>query len=153
MQPEFLITYLAEEHTLHASGLRMPAPSLTSDKLASDLDKNFSSGSNQRLDYEQQVQLALKKMQIGQLGERIVLASECKRLSDEKRKDLSNKVSWISQTKPFLGYDIISYDRKAKMEYVEVKTSSSTVRAFYFTANEMRQAKRLTDFLPTGLRI
>ena len=143
MRSEFLSTYLFEEQTLHASGLRAIPSKHINDRLTADLDRFEAVGSKQRLDYDQQVQLALKKMQIGQLGEEIVLATECKRLKSHGLGALASQVNWVSQSQPFLGYDIVSFARSGNEEFVEVKSSIRSIKAFYFTANEMRQARRL----------
>ena len=84
-------------------------------------------------------------MQIGQLGERIAFAAEYDRLKAKKLPALAHKVDWVSQSQPFLGYDILSYSNSSVQEYVEVKSSIGLVKSFYFTANEMRQARRLRD--------
>lgn len=145
MRPNFLIDYLAEEHILHTSGLRPPPATGVRDSFADDLDRNSARGSNQTLTYEEQVQLALKKMQIGQLGERIVFESERHRLLASGKRRLASKVDWVSQKKPFLGYDIISFGTTASQEYLEVKSSIGQVKAFYFTANESKQAENYGD--------
>ena len=145
MRPEFLPVYFEEEGALHSSGLRALPTTHVNDRLASELDRFAATGSKQRLNYEQQVQLALKKMQIGQLGERIAFAAEYDRLKSKKLLNLAGKIDWVSQSQPFLGYDILSYSNSSTLEYVEVKSSIGLVKSFYFTANEMRQARRLGD--------
>lgn len=145
MRPDFLPIYLDEEHTLHSSGLRAVPAKHVDDRLASQINRLDAIGSKKKLDYDQQIQLVLKKMQIGQLGESIAFTAECERLRSKKLFSLESKVSWVSQIQPFLGYDIVSFSNSSDIEYVEVKSSISQMRSFYFTANEMRQARRLGD--------
>ena len=121
-------------------------PSIPVDEdIVDQLDLYAVNGSKTKLSYEQQIELALKKMQIGRIGEGIVVKAERKRLSKLNRPKLAKKINWISQTQPYLGYDILSYGVKAQKEYVEVKASVNEVRKFYFTANEMRVAKMRGD--------
>jgi len=103
------------------------------------------SGSQKTLTYSQQIQLALRKMYLGQLGEKIVYQSEINRLTEAHRKTLAQKVEWVSQRQPFLGFDITSFDNHSNQEYVEVKSSVGKLNRFYFTANEMGKAKQYGD--------
>ncbi len=140
-EPSFLIDYLRQHETLHKSGLaQLPSVPVAED-MVDELDNYSTSGSNAKLSYEQQIELALKKMQVGRIGESIALKAERERLRKLGKKRLAKKVTWVSQIQPYLGYDILSYGKKSKKEFVEVKASVSKVRRFYFTANEMRVAE------------
>jgi hypothetical protein len=74
-----------------------------------------------------------------------VYHAERKRLADAHQAALAARVRWISQTKPFLGYDITSFHVSGTKEYLEVKSSLGPLSRFYFTANEMKQARHFGD--------
>jgi hypothetical protein len=144
-EPTFLVSYLRQHESLHKSGLaQLPAVPVAED-VVDRLDLYSVNGSKTKLSYDQQIELALKKMQIGRIGEGVVVKAERKRLSKSGKPNLVKKINWVSQTQPYLGYDILSYDVKAQKEYVEVKASLNEVRRFYFTANEMRVAEMRGD--------
>jgi len=54
-------------------------------------------------------------------------------------------VDWVSQRKPFLGFDILSFGNEGSEEYIEVKSSVGKMKSFYFTANEMNVASEIGD--------
>jgi hypothetical protein len=105
------------------------------------LDSLTAQGSDQVLSYDEQMQLFFRRMQIGQLGEKLVFQSEVDRLIEAKQADLAERVEWISQIKPFVGYDICSFNVDSSVEYVEVKSSVGRVTRFNFTANELKVAE------------
>ena len=142
--PTFLLSYLKQHHALHTSGVASVLASVP-DELADRLDYFSANGSKAKLSYDQQVEIAIKKMQVGRVGESLVFQHEKDRLKNSGVKSLSDKVQWVSQSQPYLGYDIATFSTKSEDEYVEVKSSVSTMRAFYFTANEMRIARKKGD--------
>ena len=140
--PNFLIEYLKQHQRLHASGVVNMLASAP-ENLVDQLDQFSASGSNTKLSYEQQVELALKKMQIGRVGESLVFQREKDRLTNAGAPSLSAKVDWVSQTRPYLGFDISSFgSSKNEEEFIEVKSSVSKMRSFYFTSNEMDVAAK-----------
>jgi hypothetical protein len=140
-KPTYLVNYLRQHETLHNSGLAQLPSAPVAENVVDQLDVYAANGSNTNLSYEQQVELALKKMQIGRIGEGIAFEAEKERLINLGKKNLAKKIKWASQTQPYLGYDILSYGQKSNKEYVEVKSSLNEVKRFYFTANEMRVAE------------
>jgi len=145
LKPKLLVEYLRQHESLHKSGLSHLPSAAVKESTIDQLDVYSVNGSTTKLSYEQQIELALKKMQIGRIGESVVLQAEKERLMMEGAANLAKKVDWVSQTQPYLGYDIASFGPKAKKEYVEVKASVHEVRRFYFTANEMRVAEARGD--------
>ena len=141
LKPSFLVDYLEQHGSLHKSGLAQFPSKPVNERVVDQLDGFSVRGSKTKLSYEQQVEIALKKMQVGRIGESIVLEAERHRLTKSGNPNLAKKVDWVSQIQPYLGYDIVSYGSKSKPEYVEVKASVRAVRKFYFTANEMRVAE------------
>ena len=140
-KPGFLLGYLKQHHSFHASGMASVAVNVP-DALADRLDYYSANGSKKKLSYDQQVEIALKKMQVGRVGESLVFQREICRLETAGARALSKKVQWISQSQPYLGYDIATFGARSEEEYVEVKSSVAEMKAFYFTANEMRVAQK-----------
>ena len=93
-------------------------------------------------DYEK---AAKDRNNIGKAGEKAVYEFEKKRLFDANRKDLSDKVEWISKKDDSKGYDIKSYDEKTGFEiHIEVKTTNNNSynnMSFYLTDNELKKLK------------
>lgn len=144
-RPEFSGAYLSESFFLHSSGLRQTPLISVKDSLADTIEEFTLSGSKEPLSYDQQVELALKKMEIGRAGEAFVVDQERQRLRDAGRLDLADKVDWVSQKFPYLGYDIESFTTTGTPEVIEVKSSSGKLKSFFFTGNELNQAKKLSD--------
>lgn len=143
-RPRFAGTYLTEFSSLHRSGLRQTPTVHVDDSLSDRMEDFAASGSKRKLSYQQQVELALRKMEIGRAGEVFVLERERARLRAVGRSDLAIKVDWISQRQPYVGYDIKSFRNNGDSEFVEVKASSGALTSFFLTENELRQAKRLS---------
>ncbi|MBR8187007.1 DUF3883 domain-containing protein [Burkholderia ambifaria] len=139
--PAFLLEYLKQHELLHKSGVATVLGNV-SDPIVDESDHMAATGSGAKLSYEQQVEIAIKKMQIGRIGESLVFEYERARLRAAGLKSLSEKVRWVSQSQPYLGFDIETVNNKAQSEYIEVKSSTSKLSKFYFTANEMRVAKK-----------
>ena len=138
--PAFLLEYLRQHQSIHTNGVASSLANVR-DELVDQLDRSATSGSKANLNYEQQVELALKKMQIGRVGESLVFEQERRRLAHLGKSSLSKKVKWVSQTQPYLGFDISSYGSKFGEEFIEVKSSVASMQSFYFTANEMSVAQ------------
>jgi hypothetical protein len=139
-KPQFLLSYLSEFSVLHGSGLRQ-TPVVKIDEALIDRIPGFeASGSQTTLTYEQQVELALKRMQIGRLGEGLVYEREMQSLKAKGVPTIAEKVKWISQTKPYVGYDIGSYFESGDNHYIEVKSSIGNVVKFHLSENERKVA-------------
>ena len=134
MRPEFLAEYILGARGFHKVGLSTetgaPPPDTLSEK------------PGVKLSFEDQLKLALHKMEIGKRGEQLVFDKEVSRLA-RRHKSLADKVEWTSQTYPYRGYDIASFDDREARVYLEVKASSGNVTSFHFTENEFRTAERL----------
>lgn len=77
--------------------------------------------------------------EIGELGEKIVMKYEEKRLINEGRKDLANKIVHTSVNEgDGAGYDIKSFNRDDSFRYIEVKTTRGEVNTdFFMSSNEV----------------
>ena len=84
---------------------------------------------------------------IGEAGETLVLEHERKILYDSGQLDLSKKVEHVAQTRgPSAGYDILSYDRRGKEKWIDVKTTRLGIRTpFFITKNELCTSKKHSD--------
>jgi hypothetical protein len=134
MRPSFLSEYILGARGFHKVGVSTetgaPPPDTMPEK------------PGVKLSFEDQLKLALHKMEIGKRGEQLVFDGEVNRLA-RKHKPLAKKVEWTSQTYPYRGYDIASFDDKEARIYLEVKSSSGVITSFHFTENEFRTAERL----------
>ena len=85
---------------------------------------------------------------IGDLGEKLTLEHEIKRLTDnDKNNDLSDRVALISKVNSLAGYDISSYNDKnsdpLKFDrFIEVKSTTSLSPHFFWSRNEIQVAKK-----------
>jgi hypothetical protein len=83
--------------------------------------------------------------EIGNEGEKWVYKIEKRRLYQLGRRDLSEKVEWVSKTQgDGLGYDILSFDNmNGSNIYIEVKTTNGEINTpFFITVNEMEFAEQ-----------
>ncbi|MDR0438235.1 MAG: DUF3883 domain-containing protein [Bacteroidales bacterium] len=105
--------------------------------------KGYKKGEPYKPDYEKVVK---NRNNIGKAGENAVFEYEKKRLSDANRKDLADKVEWISKIDDSQGYDIKSYNEKTGIEiHIEVKTTENDNPdniSFYLTDNELNRLKK-----------
>ncbi len=86
----------------------------------------------------------------GLLGEELVIAYEIERLTKLGRKDLAQKIKWVSKEDDTIGYDIISFDigkfNIVYEKYIEVKsTEENDTNAFYISANELNVMEELKE--------
>lgn len=107
----------------------------------------FDSGDDARLrklkiSNEELVELNQLRDEIGLKGEEFVVKRERRLLLRKKRPDLASKVDWVSQTYPYEGYDILSYDEKGRRKYIEVKSTTGQGKKFYMSENEWRTARK-----------
>jgi|GEM_PF-5211456 len=136
MRPEFLSQYILGARGFHKVGVSTetgPPPSDTTPEKPGI-----------KLSFEDQLKLALHKMEIGKRGEQHVFEREVAKLL-KKDKALADKVEWTSQTYPYRGYDIASFNDDESPVYIEVKASSGALSAFHFTENEYVTASRLKN--------
>jgi hypothetical protein len=143
-KPEFVMSYLTEFSSLHGSGLRQTPQIHVQDSLSDRIEEFAAFGSKRKLSYEQQIELSLKKMEIGRAGEAFVLEQERTKLRAAGRSDLARRIDWISQSRPYVGFDITSFSNGGGAEFIEVKSSSGLLTSFFLTENEYRQARKLS---------
>jgi len=97
--------------------------------------KDYSVKISEKLDYEK---IAKQKATIGKIGEAAVVEFEKNRLIKAGKRNLAQKVKWISQTSDSYGYDIRSFYANGEEKHIEVKTSNSSKPEvhFFISANE-----------------
>jgi hypothetical protein len=134
MRPGFLAEYIQGARGFHKIGVSTETGAPPSDTIPEK--------PTVKLSFEEQLKLALHKMEIGKRGEQLVFEREISRLR-KTHKPLAGRVEWTSQSYPYRGYDIASFDEKEERIYLEVKSSTGVVTNFHFTENEFRTAERL----------
>lgn len=83
-----------------------------------------------------------KNMELGDLGEMIVMHYEITKLTNAGRSDLAKKVEQISKIDDGAGYDIHSFTEDGKELYIEVKTTEkNTPGRFYLSENERKKSE------------
>lgn len=86
---------------------------------------------------------------LGRAGEKLVLAHERASLLAADRRDLAERVRWVSHVDgDGAGYDILSFDTDGSDRLIEVKTTNGWERTpFHITRNELAVAEeRRTDW-------
>jgi hypothetical protein len=81
--------------------------------------------------------------QIGLAGENWVVNYERKSLNENGYNELADKVSRISQTSIWAGFDVLSYELNSNEKYIEVKTTALSKLEFFISSNELEVAKEL----------
>lgn len=96
-------------------------------------------------DYEKE---ARKLKKLGDRGEKVVMDLEIKTLQEAGRNDLAEKVDRVSLKSDLFGYDILSFETDGTEKYIEVKATRAKVGSanFFFTANELREAKESKNY-------
>ncbi len=85
------------------------------------------------------VERDFRNRKLGRDGEELVFQFEREKLQRLDRPDLAKKIRWISEEDgDGAGYDILSFDKKGKERFLEVKTTvGSDITPFYITRNEL----------------
>lgn len=80
---------------------------------------------------------------LGRAGEERVLGHERATLRGVGRRDLAERVKWVSEEQgDGVGYDIASFSPEGRNRFIEVKTTNGWERTpFYMTRNELAFAK------------
>ena len=80
-----------------------------------------------------------KNRSLGLAGELFALEVEHRRLWDDGKKQLAERLEHVSQTKgDGLGYDILSFERDGRERYIEVKTTAfGQMTPFYASRGEV----------------
>lgn len=112
------------------------------EELNLDYEKDDDSGHTTKAgkpDYDAEQR---KRKKLGERGEVVAIRYELQRL---KSLGLKKKPKHISLTDDSCGYDILSYNADNSERYIEVKTTSSSLKHFnfFFTANELSAAQEL----------
>lgn len=87
---------------------------------------------------------SIRNKKLGDQGEEIVLMYEKQVLVENKRKDLAEKVEWVSLEDDSRGYDIRSFTPDGKEKLIDVKATKSGINVnapFYLTENERKTMK------------
>lgn len=129
------------------SGPRSITKSITAKQSAIEAILSGNNRKVRRLKLTREELLEIKRRcdEIGLEGERWGLAYERRRLIRAKRSDLANKISWVSQTYPYEGYDIASFEADGRQRFIEVKTTISNSKRFEISDSEWRRAGELKD--------
>lgn len=101
-------------------------------------------------DFERKLQEYNKKMDNGYVAEGLAYQHEIDKLVSMGRKDLAEKVRWVSRDDgDGYGYDIQSFDiinGEDKIIYIEVKSTSDSISSdFEMSANEIKFAEEHID--------
>ncbi|OEE65870.1 hypothetical protein A1OO_08660 [Enterovibrio norvegicus FF-33] len=77
--------------------------------------------------------------QLGDAGEKAVIAFEQKQLTELGRPDLASRVEHVATINSSAGYDIKSFNDDESHKFIEVKTTTGGINtAFYISANEVK---------------
>lgn len=111
--------------------------------------ESFSpSSKNQKTGKKDYITEHKKKIEVGEIGEKMVLLAEKQRLSSEGAAEtLISRIKRVAEEKDGLGYDILSYNIDSSPRYIEVKTTSLSPSSFYFelTSNELSMSKKYAE--------
>jgi hypothetical protein len=90
------------------------------------------------------LELEASNQQLGDAGEKLVMAYEKARLRTMGRMDLLDSVEQVSETiGPNAGYDIRSFEQDGKVRFIDVKTTKyGKLTPFFVTANELLFSER-----------
>ena len=117
-------------------------------KKSHDAHSHTKSAKGKSLDYEKD---AKNHKALGDRGEYIVYCAEIKRIEKElgvDRETAEKYIDWKSRKgDDACGYDIQSVNADKSARYIEVKATQMAVgdTIFYYTENELQQAKTLGD--------
>lgn len=108
--------------------------------------KVYKQLSNKRVSKIDHVRKAKKDAKTGLSGEELVLAYEKEKMLKNNRKDLIEKIDWVSSHDDNRGYDISSFDfdenGKEYEIFIEVKTTEEGEKSLFFiSSNEINMMK------------
>lgn len=86
---------------------------------------------------------------LGDRGEEVVFNLEKLGLEKRGKKDLAEKVKWVSRSDDSLGYDILSFEDDGEEKYIEVKSTAQSVgtnAVFGISINQYSKAKELKNY-------
>ncbi len=98
------------------------------------------------------IALQIKKQEIGDKAEQIVLAHERHFLKINGRSDLADRIKHVANDYK-LGYDILSFELDGTEKQIEVKALSAQNgrKAFYLSANELKKSQILNNYYLYGV--
>ena len=84
---------------------------------------------------------------LGKVAQEIAFKSECRRLREDGRADLVDRVQDVSN-RPTRGYDILSFELDGSSRHVEVKAARKSGRhvSFFLSENERRKSQTLNNY-------
>lgn len=140
---DWLIEHLRQIGLLRRQGEALEVDALYVKTVAAFLEEGPGWSEEEAADYYRE------KMEIGALGEELIVKHEINRLRTAGHKVESECVRRVSAVRANAGYDIESFDSVSHDagfdRYIEVKSSRGTDLRFIWTENEMNVAKRLKD--------
>jgi len=86
---------------------------------------------------------------LGNRGELIVFNLEKQYLRGRGKKDLAEKIDWVSKKDDSLGYDILSFEESGEKKHIEVKAtkqSPDSQATFLISSNQYEKAKKLSNY-------
>ena len=77
----------------------------------------------------------------------ILIEYEKSKLLKSNRADLANKVTHVSKTNDYAGYDILSFNEKGEEIFIEVKTTKGPKSSdFYISPGEVKRSKLIKNY-------
>lgn len=145
-------SFLVEDQAAGGEELLLagPASRKKRERLSREIVKAFEEDNTARLKdlritQDQFFNLNKIRQEVGLKGEEYVFKSEVRRLKRAGKAGLAAKISWVAQTRPFEGYDILSFETDGRRRYIEVKATKGSNKIFPITDNEWRFAAQMGD--------
>jgi hypothetical protein len=136
-------TLEADEMIGDAVVLEGPAMSRARHRVGERLVEAYEAGNasvlkRSKLTPEGLLEIKRRSAENGTLGEELALNHERRALRRAGRRDLADRVLWISQESVGEGYDILSYELSGEEKWIEVKSTTGTSRTFEMSDYEWR---------------
>jgi len=103
--------------------------------------EDIASIRSRKVSPQELLQLMRRMVDVGTMGEEHVMTRERQRLRKAGRNDLADGIKWVSQSQPYLGYDIRSFEADGSKRFIEVKSTTGDRRSFPMSANEWEVAR------------
>jgi hypothetical protein len=125
---------------LDPGAITVPAPERRDLRVGKSRDLDWRK-SARKYDFELREE---RLRRVGRAGEEFVVEYEKAKLISAGRSDLANRVEWVTDTLgDGAGFDILSYDERARELYVEVKTTNfDKYQPFLISRNEVSFSTR-----------
>lgn len=140
---EVTVPSSSEFRGVDPDAITVPAPERRILRMRKILDRDWRN-SARKYDFELREE---RLRRVGRAGEEFVVEYEKARLISAGRGDLANRVEWVTDTLgDGAGFDILSYDERARERYVEVKTTNfDKYQPFLISRNEVSFSARHAD--------